>query len=98
NHTSTLFPYTTLFRSCLKTISYGGRISGGDLANRLALAYPVVEPMLAFLKREKLIEVVGSQGITERQYEYVLSDKGHEKASEARSEEHTSELQSLRHL
>jgi DNA-binding MarR family transcriptional regulator len=75
--------FSQLIDLCVKTISYGGRLSGGDLANRLALAYPVVEPMLAFLKREKLVEVVGSQGITERQYEYVLSDKGHEKASDA---------------
>ncbi|HEY7467725.1 MAG TPA: ATP-binding protein [Dehalococcoidia bacterium] len=68
---------------CLKTLRYGGRLSGGEVANRLRLPYQVVEGAIAFLKREKLIEVVGAQGLVEQQYEYTLSDKGYEKATEA---------------
>ncbi len=68
---------------CLKTLRYGGRLSGGELANRLKLSYQVAEGTIAFLKREKLIEVVGAQGLVEQQYEYTLSDKGYEKATEA---------------
>ena len=67
----------------VKTIRYGGRLSGGELANRLALPFPIVEQILNFLKREKMIEVVGAQGLIERQYEQVLTDRGYEKASEA---------------
>jgi predicted ATPase with chaperone activity len=68
---------------CLKTMRYGGRLSGGEVANRMRLSYKVVEVVLAFLKREKLVEVVGAQGLTEQQYEYTLTDKGYEKATEA---------------
>jgi len=67
----------------LKTLRYGGRLSGGEVANRLKLGYKVIEGGIAFLKREKLIEVVGANGVVEQQYEYALSDKGYEKATEA---------------
>ena len=67
----------------LKTFRYGGRLAGGEVASRLRLSYKVTEVVLAFLKREKLIEVVGSPGIVEQQYEYALTDKGYEKATEA---------------
>jgi predicted ATPase with chaperone activity len=68
---------------CLKTLRYGGRLSGREIAGRMHLPYQVLSDVLAFLKREKLIEVVGAQGIIEQQYEYMLSDKGYEKATEA---------------
>jgi predicted ATPase with chaperone activity len=67
----------------LKTLRYGGRLSGGEVASRLKLSYKVLESGIAFLKREKLIEVVGANGVVEQQYEYALSDKGYEKATEA---------------
>ena len=67
----------------LKTLRYGGRLSGGEIANRLKLPYKVTAGGIDFLKREKLIEVVGANGVVEQQYEYALSDKGYEKATEA---------------
>ncbi|HWC30894.1 MAG TPA: ATP-binding protein [Dehalococcoidia bacterium] len=67
----------------MKTLRYGGRLSGGELANRLRIPYQVAEGSIAFLKREKLVEVVGANGLVEQQYEYALSDKGYEKATEA---------------
>jgi predicted ATPase with chaperone activity len=67
----------------LKTLRYGGRLSGGEIANRMKLPYKVAEGGIHFLKREKLIEVVGANGVVEQQYEYALSDKGYEKATEA---------------
>jgi predicted ATPase with chaperone activity len=67
----------------LKTLRYGGRLSGGEIANRLKFPYKVIEGGIAFLKREKLIELVGANGVVEQQYEYTLSDKGYEKATEA---------------
>src|SRR5206468_11477496 len=60
----TLFPYTTLFRSCIRTdLIERNRWEGLDPA---AIARPVSVPLL----------------------------KSHVRESEARSEEHTSELQS----
>jgi predicted ATPase with chaperone activity len=67
----------------LKTLRYGGRLSGGEVASRLKLPYKVIEGGIGFLKREKLIETVGANGVVEQQYEYALSDKGYEKATEA---------------
>src|SRR5437899_9450385 len=68
---STLFPYTTLFRSQRRHGAMSLDVAGAD---RLPLARigddDVAEPLL------EILEVVG----------------------ETRSEEHTSELQSLRHL
>ena len=68
---------------CIKTIYYGGRPSPARSASRMALPFNVIETLLAFLKREKFIEVVGSSGLGEQQYQYALTDKGNEKAVEA---------------
>lgn len=67
----------------LKTLRYGGRLSGGEVASRLRVSYGVIEGGIAFLKREKLIEVVGANSVVEQQHEYALTDKGYEKATEA---------------
>jgi len=67
----------------LKTLRFGGRLSGGEIANRMKFPYRVIEGGIAFLKREQLIEVAGANGVVEQQYEYTLSDKGYVKASEA---------------
>jgi predicted ATPase with chaperone activity len=68
---------------CLKTFRFGGRLAGGEAARRIRVPYRVFEEVLTFLKREKLLETVGSQGIVEQQYEYALTEKGYEKATEA---------------
>ena len=67
----------------LKTMRYGGRLSGGEIAARMGLPFLVAEPLLAFMKREKMLEIVGAHSVSEQNYEYVLSDKGYEKATEA---------------
>ena len=68
---------------CIKTIYHGGRPSAREISEQMALPFNVVETILAFLKREKFIETVGSGGIGEQQYQYALTDKGIEKAAEA---------------
>jgi hypothetical protein len=67
----------------VKTIYYGGRPSARDVAEAMALPFNVVDNTLAFLKREQFIEVVGSSGVGEQQYQYALSEKGTERAVEA---------------
>jgi predicted ATPase with chaperone activity len=49
----------------------------------MAVHYSVVQGAIGFLKREKLVEVVGAQGMVEQLHEYTLTDKGYDKASEA---------------
>jgi hypothetical protein len=68
---------------CCKTIYYAGRPSAREIGESMALTFNIIEVLLAFLKREKLIEVVGSSGIGEQQYQYALTDKGNERAVEA---------------
>src|SRR5258705_8091791 len=71
---STLFPYTTLFRSLFKAYFEDG-LDIGDL--------------------EVLIECAERAGLSrDLARNFLLSDEGRQE----RSEEHTSELQSLRHL
>ena len=70
----------------VKQIYQVGRIAARDLGQRLCLPFGgVIEPVLAFLKREKFVEVVGAGGISEQQYQYSLSDRGIDKALEALS-------------
>lgn len=69
----------------VKSIYFAGRPSARQIAAQLALPFPVIDEVLAFLKREQLAEVVGSSGMGEQLYQYSLSGKGFEKAEEALS-------------
>ncbi len=66
-----------------KTIYYSGRPSARDISQAMALPFNVVDQMLSFFKREQFIEVVGSSGLGEQEYQYALSEKGTERALEA---------------
>lgn len=67
----------------IKAIYFGGRPSARNIATQLALGFPVVDQVLAFMKQQQLAEVVGSSGMGEQLYQYSLSNKGFEKAEEA---------------
>jgi hypothetical protein len=67
----------------IKAIYYRGRPSAREVAEAMALPFNVVDATLTFLKREQFIEVVGSSGVGEREYQYALSEKGTERAIEA---------------
>jgi hypothetical protein len=75
--------FSQLLDLCIKTIYYGGRPSARTVSARMAMPFPIVESLLTFLKREQFIEVVGSSGIGEQQYQYALTARGQEKAVEA---------------
>jgi hypothetical protein len=68
---------------CVKHIYFAGRPSAWTLSERMALPFMVTDQILTFLKREQFVEVVGTQGIGEQQYQYALSQKGNDKATEA---------------
>jgi predicted ATPase with chaperone activity len=72
----------------VKSIYFAGRPSGRQIAGQLALAFSVVDEVLAFMKREQLAEIVGSSGMGEQLYQYTLTGKGLEKAEEALSRNH----------
>src|SRR5436853_1551832 len=85
----TLFPYTTLFRSnMVRYLILSGRLDdAGACLSRLKR-----NPADAYEKWVKIAEACVLFGDDEGALEAFRS------AEEARSEEHTSELQSLRHL
>jgi hypothetical protein len=68
---------------CIKTVYFSGRPSARSVSEQMALPFSVVETVLSFLKREQMVDVVGSIGLGEQQYQYALTDKGQEKAVEA---------------
>src|SRR5205814_9047499 len=78
---STLFPYTTLFRSTLAVV----RTIGG----KHRLEYPVGTVLYENEVRPPIAPRVSGDGKLVAFFDYD---------AEVRSEEHTSELQSLRHL
>src|SRR5438045_7164032 len=85
---STLFPYTTLFRSVCPSISAGIVVSRTDQGIQFADGVAVL-----FNGKDK-VSSLGEQPTASG----PLSKLPNAKISGTRSEEHTSELQSLRHL
>lgn len=72
----------------IKSIYFAGRPSARQIAAQLALSFPVIDEVLAFLKREQMAEVVGSSGMGEQLYQYSLANRGLEKAEEALGRNH----------
>ena len=72
----------------VKAIYFAGRPAARQIAAQIALPFPVIDEILAFMKREQLAEVVGSSGMGEQLYQYSLSTKGMEKAEEALARNH----------
>ena len=60
----------------LKTIYYAGRPSARSICERVCLPFAIMEGLLEFLRREEQIEIVGSGGIMEQDYQYALTAKG----------------------
>src|SRR5438477_255933 len=65
----------------LKTLHYGGELTGVDLASRLGVLFPVVEPSLDFLRRERHCEIVGGGLVGPSAYQYRLTDAGRVRAA-----------------
>ncbi len=65
-------------------ILYGkGQCTAQEISDLTCLPLKIVAPSLDFLKTEHLVEVKGSSGIAAATYQYVLAQKGTERAREA---------------
>src|SRR5205814_10055005 len=94
---ATLFPYTTLFRSR----KLAGKIPGDQCVARIAHDEERLVPRWFRQAREAVVIDVDRRedgGDRERLVETPLGELARIHAAGKRSEEHTSELQSLRHL
>ncbi|QPC81459.1 ATP-binding protein [Phototrophicus methaneseepsis] len=68
----------------LKALYFRGDLVGHQIAEVLRLPFNgVLDSVVEFLKREKLIEVLGSGGIGEASYRYAIASKGIERAIDA---------------
>ncbi len=68
----------------LKVLYFGGYMAGHQIAEIVKLPFTgVLDTVMDFLKREKFVEVRGSGGLGEAGYQYLISQKGAEKAREA---------------
>ncbi len=68
----------------LKVLYFGGYMAGHQIADIVKLPFTnVLDSVMDFLKREKFVEVRGSGGLGEAGYQYLISQKGSEKAREA---------------
>ena len=64
----------------LKLLHYSGELSGIEIAQRLGLEFPVVEPAIDFIKRLHQCEIVGGAGIGGPSYRYRITDAGRQRA------------------
>jgi predicted ATPase with chaperone activity len=68
----------------LKTLYLRGQMTLGELATSLGLPITnVTEKVMDFLKSERLVEIRGGAGLSSATYQFVIVDKGAEKAQEA---------------
>lgn len=68
---------------CIKTVYYAGRPSARLVAERLALPFSVAESLLSVLRRQEFLDIVGSGGMSEQEYQYTVTNKGLQKTQEA---------------
>ncbi|MBI2983797.1 MAG: ATP-binding protein [Chloroflexi bacterium] len=68
----------------LKTLYLRGQMTLGEIATALGLPITnVTEKVMDFLKTERLVEIRGGSGLSAATYQFVIVEKGAEKAQEA---------------
>jgi predicted ATPase with chaperone activity len=68
----------------LKVLYFRGDLQGHDVADVIKLPFNgVVDQVLEFLKREKLVEITGTQGFGEASYRYEIMSEGIKRALDA---------------
>src|SRR5437667_11759850 len=64
----------------VKTLHFGGELTGAELASRLGVLFPVIESSLEFLKKERHCELGGGGLVGPSAYRYRLTDQGRGRA------------------
>jgi predicted ATPase with chaperone activity len=68
----------------LKTLYLRGQMTLAEIASSLGLPIPnVTERIMEFLRNERCVEIRGGQGLMSANYQFVIVDRGSEKAQEA---------------
>src|SRR3712207_9119711 len=91
---STLFPYTTLFRSCART--------SGRSSRNCACAYTLTSLLLGFAREQRrsssVVNLAAAVGVRLHGPSARFRAASRDGVAPMRSEEHTSELQSRQYL
>ncbi len=64
----------------LVKVLLGGERHGVDLADRLAVPFALIEPLVEHARHERLVEVRGVSGVGSAGYRYALTDLGRDRA------------------
>jgi len=68
----------------LKTLYLRGQMTMAEIASSLGLPIQnITERVMEFLKAERLVEIRGGAGLSSANYQFVIIDRGSEKAQEA---------------
>lgn len=68
----------------LKVLYFRGDLQGHDVADIIKLPFNgIVDQVFEFLKREKMVEITGTQGFGEASYRYEIMGDGSKRAMEA---------------
>src|SRR5919201_369205 len=68
----------------LKTLYLRGQMTMAEIASSLGLPIQnITERVMEFLKNERLVEIRGGAGLSSANYQFVIVDRGSEKAQEA---------------
>ena len=65
----------------LKTLYFGGELTGTEIAKRVGLGFSVIEPTLEFLKQQRLCEIGGGSVFGSSSYRFRLTDGGRSRAA-----------------
>jgi hypothetical protein len=65
----------------LKSLHFGGELTGTELVRRLGLSFSVFEPCLDFMKQQRLCEIAGGSVFGGASFRYRITDLGRSRAA-----------------
>ncbi len=65
----------------LKMLHFAGELGGVELSRRSGLPFPIIEPLLDGLKRQRMCEVAGGLAVGGASYRYRITDAGRTRAT-----------------
>jgi hypothetical protein len=74
---------TFVTEQLLRIIYNYGRVTGAELANLIKLNYGILDPILAQLRDQEVLDIGGQRGYGDINYEYILTPRGTNLANDA---------------
>lgn len=74
---------TFLYEHTLRVLYNKGRATGLDIAEEMALSYGIIDVLLRDLRKQELVDIAGQRGYGDVNYEYTLTPRGNQAATDA---------------